>query len=164
MTNKQKKELLKDISSKLLEFFLQYQKSLWLKNKDGTLQYQKDAGIVPIITKTDLLYYLNINLTLKEFDELLELDNKLKSKLNDFINNNYVHYCSSVKLKELMQEYKDSTVIFEPNNFVIDYSKMNIFGSFSKIYEKQSLGVNDEQSEIDDKERAEILKDVELFN
>lgn len=163
MTKTQKKEFLKQINSKLLEFFERYQQSLWLKTKDGLTLYKKDDAIVPIITKIDLLYFLHIDLTLKEFDELLELDAKLKAKLNDFINNNYVHYCSSVKLKELLQEYKDSNVIFEPNSFIIDYSKMNIFGSNAQKFKKQSLGVNDADSEINDIEREQVLKDVELF-
>lgn len=162
-TKTSNKKLLKELNSKLLEFFVQYQKSLWLKNKDGTFQCQKDSSIIPIITKIDLLYYLQIDLTLSELEDLLLEDEKLKSKLNDFINNNYVHYCSSVKLKELMQEYKDNNISFEPNKFIVDYSDMQIFNVSDKKQEKQSLCL-DLECDVDEQEQERILKDVELFN
>lgn len=151
-----------ELEQKLLTFFKEYQQLLWSGTKDKP-RAMKDAELIPVITKTDLIYYFELDLTLKEFNEWLENNERLKEKVNDFINNNYVHYAASFKMKELMQEYKDANVQFEQLEIRVNFNNMQTLTDHNKKYEKVSLGM-DEPSDVSDVEKEKILSTVEKYN
>lgn len=134
-----------------------------MKNKDKQSIAMKEATIIPVITPLDILYFFNVDLTLSEFNELIADDDRFQKQLTDFINNNFIHYSSSVKLKELLQDYKDSNVRFEPNKFVIDFSNMITLNDNAIIGKRESLGL-DLDCDVSEDEKEKILSTVERFN
>lgn len=152
-------KLLKKIKKKFRDFFTDYQNNLWSSKQ---YCFKKDITVL-MITKLDLIYYFNLKITLKKLNELLEFDEELKTQLNEFINNNFIHYASSMKLKDLLQEYKESNVLFEQNEFHIDYSKLELLNDFARVQTKESLGL-DLDSDVDEQQKNKILENVEKFN
>lgn len=158
-----KKIKTKNIKAKLLAFFNEYHQELWLKDKEKNIKPLKDNYAIQIITKLDIIYYLNLKMTLKEFNELLEQDNDLEERTTDFINNNLIHYASTNKLKELLQEYKDSNLKIEEHKITVDYSNLKTIATETIRTEKVSLAMGLE-SDLDEEQQNKILSTVEKFN
>lgn len=116
-----------------------------------------------IITKIDLIYHLELGITTKKLNEMCNNDDRFNQLLNDFITNNYIHYCASIKMKESIQEYKESTILLEQNTFSVDYSTLSTIGDIAITTTKTSLGL-DIESDVDKETRDKILSTVEKFN
>ena len=146
------------VQKDLEEFITEYQKSLWASN---TMKYDH---IIPIITINDLIYKLNYKCSLKEFKDFISQYDDLKTLINDFVANNYVHYCSSVKLKELLQEYKEANIIIERDNFEFDISTLTTYNDIGIKLDKP-ISINSSLlSDLNEQQTEEILKDVNKFN
>ena len=149
-----KEQVLKDIK----EFICKYQSSLW---SSDTMKFD---SIVPIITVNDLIHKFNYDCSLKEFKEFISKHDDIYTLVNDFISNNYIHYCSSVKLKELLQEYKDANIMIEPNAFEFDISSMTTYNDIG-ISLNSSVSINSNlKSDLNNERTNQITKDIDKFD
>ena len=157
---KMKKELKTKIKSDVNNFINSYQNALW----NIKMPYLKSEQIIELITLFDIYKYYNWDCSFKEFKVLVDQDDNFNETINDFLSNNFIHYSSSVKHKEFLQEYKESLIHIEPPSFKIDLENMGLLASIQKRACKTSFGLNlNDGSELDDQEQNELLKHVETF-
>lgn len=163
MKNKKNKRLrksvpsLKRIRDDFMHFFQKYQDSLW--GGDAA----KLSVPIQIITIQDLIYKFHYDVTLKEFNEIVFQDEDLNQRIREFVANNFIHYASTNKMKEMLQEYKESNVVLEQNEFVIDEDNLGVYDNIRVQSDAPiSLSMN-LPSDLSSEESEHILKDVEKF-
>lgn len=155
-----KKAIKEQIKKDIINFVNNYQNSLW----DSKKQYLKNDQIIELITIFDIFYFYKWDCTFQEFKNLIDQEESVNLIINDFLTNNFIHYSSSVKHKEFLQEYKESLIRIEPPTFNIDLENMGLLASIQKRACKTSFGLNlNDGSELDNDEKRELLKNVETF-
>ncbi len=153
---KKKKQIIDDLT----KFINGYQSSIWAN------EYRKvPEQMIPIITIQDLIYKFGWGCTLHEFKQFVaEKGNEdLKAIVQDFVSNNFIHYACSTKMKELLQEYKESNVA-QKDIFNFDVSQITTFNSLGLSLDK-AVSLNcDLASDIDGEVKDKVLSTVERFD
>ncbi len=151
------KEIKDKVKSDILDFIDNYQKKLWINGI-------KSVEPIGLITINDVRYYLNYKwIKYKEFKDLIDNDDDLSSEMKQFLTNNFIHFASSTKMKDLLIDYKDSIVQLDSNQFEFDFTKINSFVS-KQMQSKYEISLNcDAESDVDQDDAKRILKTVETY-
>ncbi len=151
-------EMKKQIKESLLNFIKTYQKSLWINNN-------RIFEATALITLNDLRYHLGFEeLSYKDFKAAIDSDDDLSVEVQQFLTNNFIHYASSVKLKELLADYKDSIIKLDNNEFEFKMEEIKSFVSNQmKAKYAISLNCNDPKSDVDKDDADRILETVEIY-
>lgn len=151
---------IKEFKNAVKQFIIDYHKEIW----NSKSKHLKSDKVIMIITKLDIIYWLGTDITLAKFNEICEHDQKFNQLVNEFITNNFIHFASSTKMKDLLEEYKENSISIERNEFKVDYSMLsNLNDILVKSGNKVSLGL-DNSSDLDEKYKDIILANVEKFN
>ncbi len=153
----QKKNIVKDLT----DFIGKYQESLWANDCRKT----PDA-FIPIITIADLIHKFKWNCSLHEFKDFISKkeNEDVKTLVQEFVNNNFIHFACSAKLKELLIEYRESNVIIEKDQFVFDMSDIDTFNDIGSTHD-HAISLNcDRNSDIEGKTKDKVLSTVEVFD
>lgn len=146
------------IKDSILIFISEYQKNLWL-------DHNKLTDPIALITLNDLRYHLGFeSISYKEFKDYIDNDEYLSAEVQQFLTNNFIHYSSSVKLKELLSDYKDSIIKLDKNEFDFDFSNIQSFVSTQmKAKYAISLNCDNPKEDVDQEDAERILKTVETY-
>ncbi len=88
----------------------------------------------------------------------------IKVLVQDFVSNNFIHYACSTKMKELLQEYKESNVVLEKDIITFDVNNIDTFNGLGiSLDHSVSLNCN-LASDIDGADKDKVLSTVEKFN
>lgn len=149
-----------EIVKQLTEFIKSYQASLWSSDCR-----KLPEQMIPIITVHDLIWKFGWDCSLHEFMEFInEKENAdLKTLVNEFVANNFIHYSCSTKLKELLQEYRESNVMLERDTFNIDTSDINTFNDIGITCDQVSMNCG-LASDIEGEAKDKVLSTVESFD